>query len=228
MSNQLKYPPEPTREPIRGRVATPNDCANGLAAFAADVPSPDLANEPLDVFLPRVATLSTEDGKEEAVVLVQAEVARRPQDLVVLGYQDADGNFGACTANEVKVWNYFFAFHNKPNLSIETLIEQNPESFRRQGSTLSTKQFEASDPVLYVTHHSGEFVRRFAKQTSEGSEHADAEGMINCNNVFAVCFEDLDHVLDEINTLIDAQHILSELTGGFIFLEWNGSLEKVT
>ena len=86
------FPPEPTQELIRDRAATAEDCAAGRAAFAASVPSPDLANEPLDVFLPRVASVRLENGDISTVVLIQAEVARVPENLVVLGYEDSNGN----------------------------------------------------------------------------------------------------------------------------------------
>ena len=58
----IQWPPYPSVELVRGRAATAEDCEAGNAAFAAQVPSPELANLPLDVFLPRVANVESGDG----------------------------------------------------------------------------------------------------------------------------------------------------------------------
>lgn len=41
---------------------------------------------------------------------------------------------------------------------------------------------------------------------------------------FEISFDDLEEVLDEINTLIDAQATLEDLTGGACYNTWNENL----
>jgi hypothetical protein len=41
---------------------------------------------------------------------------------------------------------------------------------------------------------------------------------------FEIAIEDLDEALDEINTLIDVQSALQEVSNGYLFLPWNGHL----
>lgn len=216
------FPPEPTQEPIRGRAATPEDCTAGRAAFAASVPSPELANDPLDVFLPRVASLRSEGGDISTVVLIQAEVARIPKSLMVFGYEDSNGNLGACTSDEIQPWPCFFVFFNDPNINLDTVVRENPNGYARHGATLATKPSYDDDPILFIRHEVGPHVQHMAQKVANGSRYEAA--LKDCIACFLVCFADLEKALDEINTLIDIQSRLGELTGGYVYLEWNGSL----
>jgi hypothetical protein len=67
------------------------------------------------------------------------------------------------------------------------------------------------------------YVRQEAEEISQGTPHA-AE-MSRCNVRYEILIDDLDGVLDEINTLIDAQITLQNATGGFLFNTWNGQLQ---
>lgn len=216
------FPPEATKEPIRDRAATAEDCAAGRAAFAANVPSPELANEPLDVFLPRVASVRFENGATSTVVVIQAERARIPENLVVLGYEDSNGHLGVCTSGEIQIWPCFFVFFNDPNINLATVVRGHANSYARQGTTLATKPYRDDDPILFIRHEVGPHVRHMATKIANGSEYEAA--MEDCSACFVVCFADLEKVLDEINTLIDVQSTLQDLTGGYLYLEWNESL----
>ena len=216
------FPPEPTHTPIRDRAATADDCTVGRAAFAANVSSPELANEPLDTFLPRVANIRLENGDTSTVVVIQAEVARVPENLVVLGYEDSSGQLGACTSGEIEPWPCFFVFFNDQSINLDSVVRDHPNGYARSGATLATKAYADGDPILFIRHEVGPHVRHMAEKVAMGSEHETA--MKDCNACFVVCFADLEQALDEINTLIDVQSTLQDLTSGYLYLEWNASL----
>jgi hypothetical protein len=61
----------------------------------------------------------------------------------------------------------------------------------------------------------------------EARELADEHGLydlVRCDRRFEVGFDDLDAVLDDINTLIEVEGQLQELTGGCAWTSWNGNL----
>ncbi|BCM89198.1 hypothetical protein IAD21_01042 [Abditibacteriota bacterium] len=77
-------------------------------------------------------------------------------------------------------------------------------------------------PELRVFFAEGEDVRREAEEiASRTSYKAKVSGF---DRRFEIGFDDLDEVLDEINTLIEVQLSLQEATGGFLFNSWNGQL----
>lgn len=78
-------------------------------------------------------------------------------------------------------------------------------------------------PRLRVAFVREPYVRQEAEELGAASPHA-AE-MSRCDVRYEILIDDLDGVLDEINTLIDAQSALQEATGGFVFNTWNGELE---
>jgi hypothetical protein len=49
-------------------------------------------------------------------------------------------------------------------------------------------------------------------------------GLGQCDARFEIVCADLDVALDEINTLIETQATLQQLTGGFLFNTWNSEL----
>lgn len=57
-----------------------------------------------------------------------------------------------------------------------------------------------------------------------GQEFGHAEALSRCDRRFEVHFDDLEQVLDEMNTLIQVQGELQSLTGGYAFLAWNCEL----
>jgi len=58
-----------------------------------------------------------------------------------------------------------------------------------------------------------------ARAIGANTPHAAALGQ--CDARFEVRFDDLAHVLDEVNTLIEVQLTLQEATGGVLFTSWN-------
>jgi hypothetical protein len=56
------------------------------------------------------------------------------------------------------------------------------------------------------------------------AERLGQPALAACDRRFEILIEDLDATLDEINTLIQVQGVLEELSGGFVFNSWNGQL----
>jgi hypothetical protein len=80
---------------IRGRAATESDVAAGRAVFFVD----DNA-VPADFYLPACGYQLLEDGTEEPVVIVQAEIV---PGGTLLGVRYLEGGNGICFADEVRV-----------------------------------------------------------------------------------------------------------------------------
>jgi hypothetical protein len=77
-------------------------------------------------------------------------------------------------------------------------------------------------PKLRVAFVQEPYVREEATEISDGTPHAEA--MSRCDARFEVLIDDLDEVLNEINTLIEVQLTLQDAAGGFLFNTWNGEL----
>ena len=58
----------------------------------------------------------------------------------------------------------------------------------------------------------------------ESQEISANEELKQCDKRFQISFDDLDEVLDEINTLIEVQITLQNATRGFLWNSWNGQL----
>lgn len=77
-------------------------------------------------------------------------------------------------------------------------------------------------PALQIKLSTAPHVAAEAAEIAEGTEHLS--GMSLCNARFEIGMEDLDEVLDEINTLIEVQATLQDSTSGYLFNSWNGEL----
>jgi len=77
-------------------------------------------------------------------------------------------------------------------------------------------------PLLRVAYVRESYIQQEAQEISAGTSHAAAMG--RCDVRFEILIDDLDAVLDEINTLIDVQATLQDATEGFLFNTWNGKL----
>src|SRR5262245_27382193 len=86
---------------------------------------------------------------------------------------------------------------------------------RREGDSLAVRWDQGKGPVLTVGLVGGEVIRQEAEEIGEGTPHAAA--LSGCDARFEISFDDLDEVLDEINTLIEVQCTLQDATGGFLF-----------
>ncbi|TQK44127.1 hypothetical protein FBY35_5611 [Streptomyces sp. SLBN-118] len=78
-----------------------------------------------------------------------------------------------------------------------------------------------SEPVLWVGLSTAPHVTAEATETAEAH---DVPGLAGLDRRFEVTFDDLEAVLDEINTLIEVQATLQGLTGGYLFPPWNDNV----
>ncbi|MEU6073480.1 hypothetical protein [Micromonospora sp. NPDC047074] len=76
-------------------------------------------------------------------------------------------------------------------------------------------------PEMLVTFDAGPQV---AAEAAEVADAYDLPEMAAFDRRFEVSFDDLDEVLDEINTLIEVQGHLQDLTGGYVVRSWNGEV----
>jgi hypothetical protein len=77
-------------------------------------------------------------------------------------------------------------------------------------------------PALRVHLSNAAHVAVEAAEIAEGTEHV--AGLAACNARFEIGIDDLDEVLDEMNTLIEVQSALQDATNGYLFNAWNGEL----
>jgi hypothetical protein len=77
-------------------------------------------------------------------------------------------------------------------------------------------------PTLYLSVTRSEHVETFARRLmGRGRKYRPL--IAGCDTQIEITFDNLDEVLDEINTLIDVQFTLQEATGGLTYLSWNQS-----
>jgi hypothetical protein len=87
-----------------------------------------------------------------------------------------------------------------------------------------------SGDVLHISFHSDSpilRVRAINAVARDGRVVWDRdlpEPVARFPRAFEISFDDLDEVLDDINTLIDAQCTLEDLTGGACYNTWNDNL----
>lgn len=77
-------------------------------------------------------------------------------------------------------------------------------------------------PLLTIRLSRGKSVQEMAAEIGKDTPYAQQLG--KCDACFGIFFEDLDEVLDEINTLIETQLTLQSATNGFLYNSWNESL----
>ena len=77
-------------------------------------------------------------------------------------------------------------------------------------------------PELRVAFRQESFVQQEAEEI--GADTSYAAEMKLCEVRYEIWIDDLDQVLDEINTLIEAQVTLQTVVGGFLFNTWGGDV----
>jgi hypothetical protein len=102
------------------------------------------------------------------------------------------------------------------------LAERGWLAVQREGDALIVKPKHDDNPVLRVRFASGDAVQRSTNAIAMTTPHGERVRL--CTARFEITFDDLDEVLDEINTLIEAQLTLQDATKGFLFNTWNNSL----
>ena len=57
-----------------------------------------------------------------------------------------------------------------------------------------------------------------------GAATPEGQALSGCDRCFLVAIDDFDEALDEINTMMEVQAALQDLTSGVLFLSWNRQL----
>lgn len=84
--------------------------------------------------------------------------------------------------------------------------------------------FRDDSPQFTILLVTGEHIQHEAVEIARSTPQARA--MNQCDARFEVFFDDLNQVLDEINTLMDVHGALQDASGGFLFTPWNGNLTE--
>src|SRR5262245_61721647 len=106
-------------------------------------------------------------------------------------------------------------FFHKPGFGLdqaEQALRETTMTIARKGDSLSVVWEDG--PELTVRYRRGEEVRREAIRVSGDSILAGM--MREFDSAFEISFDDLDEVLDEINTLIETQTTLQSATDGVV------------
>ena len=75
-------------------------------------------------------------------------------------------------------------------------------------------------PTLYLSLTRGDEAEVLASRLM-GRGHGRRDQTAGCDAYIEITFDDLDEVLDEINTLIEVQATLQTATGGLMYCSWN-------
>ena len=116
-----------------------------------------------------------------------------------------------------------FCSSDRANLNdAQAALEQNDLTVERDNDSLVC--FWGDSPRFTLRFNQEEEVRAEAKTLSEEYPNYRTK-LKNCNARFEISFADLSEVLNEINTLIEIQLTLQDITEGIVFTSWNGILE---
>ena len=217
---ETEFPPKLTVDPIQNRIATPDEQNSRRAAFSGPSDGNSQSNESLDIFLPRLATIRHSDATTEVGQVFQAEISNHPRQALI-GYQNSDGDLKAVDFSQVEIWPCCFYFFQDPEWDLADLEKNGDHSYLEQDNFL----FPKPGTRMFVGMEKGPHVQRFATEIAD--QHSAGETLTQCQQCFVVHLPDLAVALDEMETLVGVQQDLEKLTSGFLFLEWNDSLETV-
>jgi len=77
-------------------------------------------------------------------------------------------------------------------------------------------------PMLFVTLVTGDVVPEEAIDTAQDTPHAIE--LSQCGSRIDIIFDDLEEVRRDVDTLVEVQTILQDVTQGFVFNTWNCKL----
>jgi hypothetical protein len=93
---------------------------------------------------------------------------------------------------------------------------------RMSANELAVAWPSSNGPTLHIYLVIGPQVADEGRDIAATTPHAAA--MRRCDARFEIVIDDLATALDEMNTLIEAQLTLQDLTGGLLFNTWTGKL----
>jgi len=117
----------------------------------------------------------------------------------------------------------FFIMFESTNATLEQakeVLETAKFKMSESDGELICSQFASQEFKIHFATEA--FVQEEATEITEGSEHEAAIKL--CDARFEVSIPDLDEALDEMNTLIELQGTLQDVSNGYLFTHWNGNL----
>ncbi|MDR2328561.1 MAG: hypothetical protein LBE58_03120 [Comamonas sp.] len=81
---------------------------------------------------------------------------------------------------------------------------------------------DTDSPTFRIYWETAAHVLAEAREIARHTAYGDA--MAQCTERFAIQIEDLDDALDEVNTLMEIQATLQNISEGYLYLPWNESL----
>jgi hypothetical protein len=115
-------------------------------------------------------------------------------------------------------------FFHRPGFGLqqaEEALRKSTLTVVREGESL-TVSWEKEGPQLFIRLVQGDDVRKDAAKIGRATLYAGL--MKECDSGLVITFQDLDEVLDEMNTLIEVQRILRTATDGVVSRTWNDEL----
>jgi hypothetical protein len=121
---------------------------------------------------------------------------------------------------------YFFVYFNGPatvadaarRLSMSGMdVVENDDGF-------TVRWAHRAGPVLDVGLNSESWVIAEARELAGAKDLPALAGLNRRFEVPFADFDDLEEVLSEYNTLFEVQATLQDLTGGYIWMSWNGNV----
>lgn len=125
----------------------------------------------------------------------------------------------------MKARNTCYIWFHKPGFGLDeaaTVLAKQGLTVERQDDVLRVAWGDG--PLLFVRFVAGKDMHRRARARRNANLHATQ--LRGCDAEFEITFEDLNAVLDEINTLIEVQATLQNETEGFSYNKWNSSLQS--
>jgi hypothetical protein len=115
-------------------------------------------------------------------------------------------------------------YFSSPEHTIHSIKEPLEEEglFLREKDNALFVRWDDKGPELKVTYRAGTEVQTEAAAVGLATEFE--ERLHACPYAFDIQFEDLEAVLDEINTLIQVQGVLQSTSKGVAFNSWNSVL----
>ena len=110
---------------------------------------------------------------------------------------------------------------NDPSIDLDAaarILKANSLTVESQGAALQAQW--NNSPILTIRLARGAFVQQMAAKIGKDTPYVGE--LAKCDSCFEIRFDNLEEVLDEINTLIETQATLQSATGGFLFNAWNG------
>lgn len=120
---------------------------------------------------------------------------------------------------------YFMVFFDSSTVGIESAISScKSYGLEVETSTTGFITYRKGSPKFEVDISGEPHVLEEAREIAEGSEFEAA--MENCSIRFEVTIDDFSTAIDEIDTMMDVQGALQDVSKGYLYLPWNGTITE--